>query len=685
MIKSIRLENWRSHHRSELEFSKGTNVIVGISGSGKSSVMDAISFALYGTFPALASHRVSLEETIMAKPMKQDMAIVNLVFEYKGKDYSVERAVKRKGVNEGTLREMPSGKILAGPKTTDVTKKISEITEVSYDLFSRAIYSEQNQIDFFLRMTPSERKQKFDELLGLDRYEKARANAVTLQGRVERMAEDRRKMIEEQRKKLDHGQLKELEKRVSEKEKEIRENEKTLLRAEQESGEAEKELRGLVEAEKEHARLKELELKAKSRAEAAAEEIGKLRKKLDGTDAKKIKEEMEKAAEKLKGAAEEKSSLEREKRGQEKLLSALKEARGANKSLLDANAKGAANTKSIKATCPVCKRPMSEHEKGKLEKELSEEESRIRKEIAANGKEISAAEALLEKLEKRLDDVSEIKEKAQSEIGELRRIGGITLDLAEAEKRMEETEKERTKISEILAELKFDGKALARKRDEFYALREKAAKAKAEERSGKELLRELQNAAKRIGEAEEQMAAMEKRAAEDSKAAEKLAVFTSALRATQAELRNQLIQNINEAMDDIWQRIYPYGDYTTARIAVDEAGYEVMVRQLGGEWVRAEGILSGGERSSAALTLRIAVSLVLTQNLGWIILDEPTHNLDANSVKGLSETMRTHLPGIIEQVFIITHDKEMEYAASGKLYTLEREKGKDGVTKVAAN
>ena len=40
-------------------------------------------------------------------------------------------------------------------------------------------------------------------------------------------------------------------------------------------------------------------------------------------------------------------------------------------------------------------------------------------------------------------------------------------------------------------------------------------------------------------------------------------------------------------------------------------------------------------------------------------------------------------PEIIGQVFIITHDKEMEYAASGKLYVLEREKESDGVTKIA--
>ena len=132
MIKSVYLENWRSHHRSTLEFSKGTNVIVGKSGAGKSSVMDAISFALYGTFPGREARRVSLEETIMSKPMKQDRAVVRVEFDYNGKDYTAERTVKRSGINEGELRE--GGRLIAGPKTSDVTKKISEILEVPYDL-----------------------------------------------------------------------------------------------------------------------------------------------------------------------------------------------------------------------------------------------------------------------------------------------------------------------------------------------------------------------------------------------------------------------------------------------------------------------------------------------------------------------------------------------------------------------
>jgi len=71
---------------------------------------------------------------------------------------------------------------------------------------------------------------------------------------------------------------------------------------------------------------------------------------------------------------------------------------------------------------------------------------------------------------------------------------------------------------------------------------------------------------------------------------------------------------------------------------------------------------------------------VLAQNLSWLILDEPTHNLDTNAVEVMSEIMKEHLPQLVEQIFIITHDKEMERAASSTIHVLERDKGEESYT-----
>jgi len=48
MITSIELGNFLSHNETKIEFSNGVTVFVGANGSGKSSIIDGITFALFG-------------------------------------------------------------------------------------------------------------------------------------------------------------------------------------------------------------------------------------------------------------------------------------------------------------------------------------------------------------------------------------------------------------------------------------------------------------------------------------------------------------------------------------------------------------------------------------------------------------------------------------------------------------
>ncbi|VVB98002.1 DNA double-strand break repair Rad50 ATPase [uncultured archaeon] len=206
MLTCILLENWRSHEKTELRFRKGTNLLVGIMGSGKSSVLDAISFALFGTFPALEHRKLSLDELIRHE---KDFAKISLSFDWKGESYEIIRRIsmepgKRRVASDAEMRK--AGKLVEKGQTA-VTKYAEQLLQVDYDLFSRAIYSEQNNIDYFLNIDPAKRKQELDTLLGLDRFEAARGNAVTLINRTR----SGRKALEEKfsRQKLDEIRKKE--------------------------------------------------------------------------------------------------------------------------------------------------------------------------------------------------------------------------------------------------------------------------------------------------------------------------------------------------------------------------------------------------------------------------------------------------------------------------------------------
>src|SRR5574337_1899796 len=48
MLQSVEIENFLSHVHTKLHFNSGVTVFVGPNGAGKSSVIDAITFALFG-------------------------------------------------------------------------------------------------------------------------------------------------------------------------------------------------------------------------------------------------------------------------------------------------------------------------------------------------------------------------------------------------------------------------------------------------------------------------------------------------------------------------------------------------------------------------------------------------------------------------------------------------------------
>ncbi|PIN83174.1 hypothetical protein COV61_03860, partial [Candidatus Micrarchaeota archaeon CG11_big_fil_rev_8_21_14_0_20_47_5] len=169
MIRSISLKNWRSHEHSTFEFSPGVNLLTGIMGSGKSSVMEAMCFALFGTFPQSSRGRVKLEELSGGRGETQ----VALAFDAGEEMYEVERRIEK-----GAEANLRKGKMLVCTGAKKVNDSIKRVLEVDYEAFVRAIYSEQNQIDRLLSLEPGRRKAEIDELLGLDKFEAARASAT---------------------------------------------------------------------------------------------------------------------------------------------------------------------------------------------------------------------------------------------------------------------------------------------------------------------------------------------------------------------------------------------------------------------------------------------------------------------------------------------------------------------------
>jgi len=188
MITKVRLRNWKSHLDSEFSFSKGVNALVGIMGSGKSSVTDAISFGLFGSFPALQTRKVMLDGLLMERPQKKDLASVEIEFLANGKTYQVKREIKRGKVSSAEIRE---NGVLKEVSAQGVTREVERILGMDYEVFSKAVYSEQNGIDYFLRIPSGKRRDHIDRMLRLDRFELVRGEAKSLQNKLKATLEEK--------------------------------------------------------------------------------------------------------------------------------------------------------------------------------------------------------------------------------------------------------------------------------------------------------------------------------------------------------------------------------------------------------------------------------------------------------------------------------------------------------------
>jgi len=676
LIEKIRLQNWKTHSDSSFEFEKGTNVLVGQMGAGKSSVMDAICFALFGTFPGLQARRISLEEVIMNKPIEAETTTIELQFGHGGKSYKVERKIKRKGSTEAKI--WLDNKLIAGPKPRDVNQAVEKAIEINYNLFSRAVYSEQNEIDYFLRLTPKDRKSKFDELLDLQKYENVRSNAVTAMNRLKTIAKDKSGWVAEQKAGLSKEEESKLGKRIEEKEKENKELEAGLGKKEKEGKELEKEVKELEETEKVFRNLKESISKNKAVMQELERNLKEIREK--AKPEAELEKEKESASKELRGiekSLEEARSIEEKERkkktefGKEAALN-QRQAEDLNKHLEELQGLG--------AECPTCKQNLEEKTRAalieeagaKVKKVAIEMEKALKQEAEANSGIAKAKETLEKGMQKK--DILKEKEMKISQLLE------AVKKSKEKENQFKMLEKETKELDEKLGKTKFDEKKLIEKRKNAIETKAGIEAGKRSIEANNQLVKEIRTSLERIEKTRKQIKELEEKIKAVEASIEKMNYFVNSLLATQSELRTMLISTINEAMQDIWQRIYPYKDYVSAKMDVSEGSYELKARERSGNWVRVEGILSGGERSAAAICIRIAFSLVLTRNLSWLILDEPTHNLDSKAIETLGRMMQMHLPLIVDQIFVITHDLEMKKAASASLYVLEREKNEDAVT-----
>ena len=163
-IRSLSIRNYRSIKELNIDFPEsGLIGIVGHNGAGKSSLLESIGWALYGT-QAIRGKADGLT-TIGAKGK------CKVIMEFDHGDngpYIIERTLK-----DAKLES--SGKEIA-VMTSGVNSQIEKILNMDYRAFYTSIFTKQGGLSSFTDMTASQRQETVERLLEVSKVKDARIN-----------------------------------------------------------------------------------------------------------------------------------------------------------------------------------------------------------------------------------------------------------------------------------------------------------------------------------------------------------------------------------------------------------------------------------------------------------------------------------------------------------------------------
>jgi exonuclease SbcC len=173
--------------------------ISGHNGAGKSSLLDAITWSLFGEARGKSSDIINLNADVKA-------AEVTITFQHEGNTFRVQRTLPR---NKGTVLEFQvqhgdEWKPLTEKTMRDTQARIEQTLRLDYETFVNASFFLQGRADQFTQQNATKRKDVLSNILGLETWEVYKSRAA-----------EKRKVIEREVDEID-GRITEIDTELSE-------------------------------------------------------------------------------------------------------------------------------------------------------------------------------------------------------------------------------------------------------------------------------------------------------------------------------------------------------------------------------------------------------------------------------------------------------------------------------------
>ena len=682
MIHSIELIDFLAHHDTKLDFSNDATVFVGQNGAGKSSIIDAITFSLFG------AHTRKNNKSLIRRGANK--SLVKVDFSANGKNYRTVRQIDAKGTLTAQFLEKNGEDfipIAEGERKQfgeSMTEEVEKVLGINFEKLKIASIVQQGELNSIIKAKPKEFKELLNTIIGIDRLDVA----------VESMKE----VLKEFRKDIqtkygfDDTQIELLENRMNEFQNEITNSKPMMKKLEEEKQVRETKIIQ-IEQEVEKDSVKEIQLRE---LEDQKEELLSYAKETIKKIQREVMEEERKVNE-CKGCF---SIVSKRGEIESRLFKLEEELQTISKELVESEKKKIrfeeqgefANRLELKdGKCPVCDSKV-DHLNPLFQKEHLEEEIKtLDRKISQTKEKQVELEDSIEKINDELREAenadiklkthnisteTELEQIAATIKEKVKKIKDIPITInsgqlleassidAHAKMKYEKIlQIEKTTSGFNQEEFLLKKKDLIQNRDrlrqidqEFGAISNRIENAEQQLERNRIILDELHNVRKYVIELEN----IQKNVYSIDGPVAK-------------SLRSWALDIISEKASEYLEKL----NTKIQRISLSQKTRDVNITCYARSTMLELESLSGGEQVSIALSLRLGMAHLLgASNLNFMILDEPTTHLDSERRKALvgvlSQLASIRGEEASMQFIIISHDAEIfEDSSVENIYNFE--------------
>jgi exonuclease SbcC len=662
ILKKLKLENIRSYEKAEVEFSLGATLLAGDIGAGKTTILLAIEFALFGLQPGQRG------ASLLRNGEKEGKVILEI--EVDGKNIIIERGLKAssKGISQSE-----SSVIIDNHReemsTTELKNRVIKILNYPKEfvkktnvLYRFTVYTPQEEMKQIILEDSELRLDTLRHIFGIDKYKRIKENSSAITIKL-------REIIRNY-----EGQISKLEEEKIRKEEKKGDVERLNINLKKEEliFESKKEQRRLIEKEIEQLG-KNIKEKEKYEREADKIKVMLIGKNELLTSLKREKVTIDREIEelsKIRFSESELIKLEQDK------LNCENEKAEANKKYLEIsgniNSTKAKEQEIIKLreqisllrVCPTCLQEVKEDYKvyvlNNFEDNLiilKKQQEEIENEKKQQSKVLDELSEKILILDKKIRDFNMIKIRLKSLDEKQERIKNIEKDVHSTNKDIEMLDSQLKSLLETAF--------IFKKYETIYEEKNRELKRAFQEEKNSEILiaeikKEVQFTLNLIKE-------IEKGIQEKEKLKEKLNYikdvenwmstdFLELVNFTEKNIMLKLIEEFSKLFNEWFNILVPENFATrldeTFTPIIEQNGYSLDYEYM-----------SGGERTAVALAYRLSLNQIINslhskiKTKEVIILDEPT---DGFSEQQLDKMRSVFEQLTSEQLIIVSHEKKME-------------------------